>query len=135
LKDWGMQMLIGTTTSTPCVAVVEETHADNMFQLTPSATAVESIQYDNAFRMRSEEHTSELQSRFDLVCRLLLEKKKLIHIYNRSVVAHEEGTGHLQVEIRLEYREFPDHYLLEADLLAVAVRDPSGRAWAVAVQF
>src|SRR5437868_13213533 len=34
-----------------------------------------------AFRLaqstdRSEEHTSELQSRFDLVCRLLLEKKK-----------------------------------------------------------
>src|SRR5699024_12736265 len=27
---------------------------------------------------RSEEHTSELQSRFDLVCRLLLEKKNLI---------------------------------------------------------
>src|SRR5207249_10435354 len=34
--------------------------------------------------VRSEEHTSELQSRFDLVCRLLLEKKKkkilIIHI-------------------------------------------------------
>src|SRR5699024_11223094 len=29
-------------------------------------------------RARSEEHTSELQSRFDLVCRLLLEKKKKI---------------------------------------------------------
>src|SRR5207249_10669067 len=29
-----------------------------------------------AIRARSEEHTSELQSRFDLVCRLLLEKKK-----------------------------------------------------------
>src|SRR5438067_6245609 len=28
--------------------------------------------------LRSEEHTSELQSRFDLVCRLLLEKKKNI---------------------------------------------------------
>src|SRR5699024_12685161 len=28
--------------------------------------------------LRSEEHTSELQSRFDLVCRLLLEKKKII---------------------------------------------------------
>src|SRR5699024_11896086 len=28
---------------------------------------------------RSEEHTSELQSRFDLVCRLLLEKKKITH--------------------------------------------------------
>src|SRR6266403_6273302 len=29
---------------------------------------------------RSEEHTSELQSRRDLVCRLLLEKKKEIHV-------------------------------------------------------
>src|SRR5207248_9386992 len=28
------------------------------------------------FQMRSEEHTSELQSPYDLVCRLLLEKKK-----------------------------------------------------------
>ncbi len=31
--------------------MLEETHSDNMFQLTPSATAVDSIQYDNAFRM------------------------------------------------------------------------------------
>src|SRR5699024_11454752 len=30
----------------------------------------------NGISSRSEEHTSELQSRFDLVCRLLLEKKK-----------------------------------------------------------
>src|SRR5256884_4470814 len=30
-------------------------------------------------RMRSEEHTSELQSRLHLVCRLLLEKKKPLH--------------------------------------------------------
>nr|WP_288555177.1 ABC transporter substrate-binding protein [uncultured Mediterraneibacter sp.] len=51
LKDWGMQILVGTVTSTPCTAVVEETQADNMFQLTPSATAENSIQYENAFRM------------------------------------------------------------------------------------
>src|SRR5438105_8123321 len=31
---------------------------------------------DDAQAQRSEEHTSELQSRVDLVCRLLLEKKK-----------------------------------------------------------
>src|SRR5437868_7627187 len=30
--------------------------------------------------VRSEEHTSELQSRFDLVCRLLLEKKKSVEV-------------------------------------------------------
>src|SRR5438067_6045833 len=35
--------------------------------------------------LRSEEHTSELQSRFDLVCRLLLEKKKKIKI---SITLH-----------------------------------------------
>src|SRR5438105_10508094 len=33
---------------------------------------------------RSEEHTSELQSRVDLVCRLLLEKKKTRHINPRT---------------------------------------------------
>src|SRR5699024_12107208 len=33
--------------------------------------------YDMSNHDRSEEHTSELQSRFDLVCRLLLEKKKI----------------------------------------------------------
>ena len=51
LKDWDMQMLLGTVTSTPCTAVVEKTHEDNMFHLTPSGSAVESIQYDNAFRV------------------------------------------------------------------------------------
>src|SRR2546428_8976470 len=43
---------------------------------------------------RSEEHTSELQSRSDLVCRLLLEKKKQVHAqpapgeYLRSPAKH-----------------------------------------------
>src|SRR5437868_12190538 len=37
--------------------------------------------------MRSEEHTSELQSRFDLVCRLLLEKKNFTFSLTSSVLA------------------------------------------------
>src|SRR5690242_21368318 len=36
---------------------------------------------DMAIADRSEEHTSELQSHVNLVCRLLLEKKKTYHIY------------------------------------------------------
>src|SRR6266496_3844001 len=36
-------------------------------------------------RCRSEEHTSELQSRRDLVCRLLLEKKKVINRYQQPI--------------------------------------------------
>jgi branched-chain amino acid transport system substrate-binding protein len=51
LKDWGMQMLLGTVTSAPCTAVVEKTYADSVFQLTPSGSAVESIQHPNAFRV------------------------------------------------------------------------------------
>ena len=51
LKDWGMQILMGTVTSTPCVAVKDKTYADNMFQLTPSGTSVDCVKYDNAFRV------------------------------------------------------------------------------------
>ena len=62
LKDWGMQVLIGTTTSAPCIAVVEKTHEDNMFQITPSGTAVECVQYDNAFRMCFSDPTQGTES-------------------------------------------------------------------------
>ena len=51
LKDWGMQLFMGTVTSGPCVAVVENTNADNMYQITPSGSAVDCIKYPNAFRV------------------------------------------------------------------------------------
>ena len=51
LKDWGMQILMGTVTSTPCIAVAAETSADNMFQITPSGSAEDCIATDNAFRV------------------------------------------------------------------------------------
>src|SRR2546429_3652265 len=42
-----------------------------------------------SFAKRSEEHTSELQSRLHLVCRLLLEKKKHKHRrYHHAIVQH-----------------------------------------------
>ncbi len=51
LKDWGMQMLMGTVTSGCSIAVAEKTAEDNMFQLTPSGSAVDCVKYDNAFRV------------------------------------------------------------------------------------
>lgn len=39
LKDWGLQILVGPTTTTPCVAVSAETNSDNVFELTPSASS------------------------------------------------------------------------------------------------
>src|SRR5699024_2605931 len=63
------------------IAIAEDSH----FKLLPGAENyfrefgidIESLRQKRG-RFRSEEHTSELQSRFDLVCRLLLEKKKKI---------------------------------------------------------
>ena len=51
LRDWGAQIILGSVTSAPCIAVSEKTLADNVFQITPSGTAVECVQYDNAFRV------------------------------------------------------------------------------------
>lgn len=51
LKDWGMDMLLGTTTSKPCIAVGAESQADNLFQITPSGSAVECVAGENAFRV------------------------------------------------------------------------------------
>ena len=51
LKDKGMQMLVGTTTSKPCIAVGAESAADNMFQLTPSGSAVQCVENENVFRV------------------------------------------------------------------------------------
>ena len=43
LKDWGMQILMGTVTTTPCVAVSTETNNDRIFELTPSASSTDVI--------------------------------------------------------------------------------------------
>lgn len=51
LKDWGAQMIVGSTTSGPCIAVAAETANDNMFQITPSGSAVECVAPDNVFRV------------------------------------------------------------------------------------
>ena len=51
LKDWEMQMLVGAVTSKPCIAVAAETLNDNMFQITPSGSAVECVANDNSFRV------------------------------------------------------------------------------------
>ena len=52
LKDWGMHVSIGCTTSTPCVAVAAESYADRIFALTPSASTPKVNEgKDNVFQM------------------------------------------------------------------------------------
>ena len=43
LKDWGMQILYGTVTTAPCIAVADMTASDNMFEITPSASSTDVI--------------------------------------------------------------------------------------------
>src|SRR5260221_10535733 len=65
LKKYAISMAAFSSESEPWVAF-SPTDAPNSLRMVPSS----------AFAGRSEEHTSELQSHSDLVCRLLLEKKK-----------------------------------------------------------
>src|SRR5256886_7066287 len=69
----------------------------------------------NGDRERSEEHTSELQSQSNLVCRLLLEKKKISHF---SYISHKQFYyyshrtfifGHRPCTIYTSAAHFPHH--------------------------
>lgn len=51
LKDWGMQILAGTVTTGACLSVIDKTKTDNMFQLTPSASAADVVKNDNCFQV------------------------------------------------------------------------------------
>ena len=52
LKDWGADVIYGTTTTGPCISVSSETNADRIFQLTPSASSPDvTAGKDNVFQM------------------------------------------------------------------------------------
>src|SRR5699024_12510398 len=55
------------------ISVCISTIKDNLIIIRPKVGVIAG---GSVWLARSEEHTSELQSRFDLVCRLLLEQKK-----------------------------------------------------------
>src|SRR5699024_12212386 len=57
----------------------------------------------NSAEDRSEEHTSELQSRFDLVCRLLLEKKNYTH-YSYHYIKFRSNLQFLQKNIFIQFK-------------------------------
>src|SRR2546429_4774048 len=57
---------------------------DAVARLGVARSVVEFLPIDEAHDVRSEEHTSELQSRLHLVCRLLLEKKKKSNVMSLS---------------------------------------------------
>lgn len=51
LKDWGVHMIVGATTSDASIAMAAETANDNIFQITPSGSAVDCVTNPNAFQI------------------------------------------------------------------------------------
>src|SRR5699024_12168422 len=81
VKDIGAEIILGNTFHLwlrPGTEVIENHGGLHGFAQWhgPILTDSGGFQVFSLGAMRSEEHTSELQSRFDLVCRLLLETKK-----------------------------------------------------------
>src|SRR5437588_3358806 len=68
----------------------------------PIAAALFVVEIVTGVLVRSEEHTSELQSHSDLVCRLLLEKKKkkiyIFYVHSKT----ENSRDHMQVQINTD---------------------------------
>src|SRR5699024_11611515 len=81
--DWSLFDVIAAATVRPCDALGIDDGSGTLQPGTAADIAVFDIEHgtfevfdvNGSVRQRSEEHTSELQSRFDLVCRLLLENK------------------------------------------------------------
>src|SRR5437868_8625506 len=91
----------------------EEGHRTLLLGREEQVVALALLWPDGDARLRSEEHTSELQSRFDLVCRLLLEKKKkknMTHSFDDSaklLILKFVSIYHNFYDISVLYR-FPD---------------------------
>src|SRR2546430_6863582 len=77
-----------------------------MFVLSPSPMYGTSSRSTFSIRVRSEEHTSELQSQSNLVCRLLLEKKKQIitHLLASTLPSDQPGSHACHFPVTLSCR-------------------------------
>ncbi|MGN0173525.1 MAG: ABC transporter substrate-binding protein [Acutalibacteraceae bacterium] len=51
LKDEDMKVFLGTVTTGACLSVIEKTKQDNIFELTPSASAADVVKNDNCFQV------------------------------------------------------------------------------------
>src|SRR5690625_5402854 len=71
---------------------IGEIGLDHRFEKDPSRFPSQYPLFDFFLEARSEEHTSELQSRGQLVCRLLLEKKKK-GVTTTTTALHQQDTG------------------------------------------
>ncbi|MGN1194110.1 MAG: ABC transporter substrate-binding protein [Acutalibacteraceae bacterium] len=89
LVDWGMQILMGTVTTTPCIAVGAQTNTDRVFTLTPSASSTDVIDgKDNVFQVCFTDPNQGIASA-DYISENLAGKK--VAIIYRNDDAYSQG--------------------------------------------
>src|SRR5436190_9584439 len=77
-RSFGLSYFNGSQTNDPVALSPVTTGAGPGLKFLGNGSNAFKVNVSRSFMKRSEEHTSELQSHSDLVCRLLLEKKKLL---------------------------------------------------------
>ena len=83
LKDWGIQMMMGTVTTGPCVAVSALTNEDRVFELTPSASSADVTSgKDNVFQVCFTDPNQGVKAA-DYICENMAGSKVGV-IYNNS---------------------------------------------------
>ena len=83
LKDWNVQVIAGTVTTTPCIAVSAEANSDRVFMLTPSASSPDVINgKDNVFQVCFTDPNQGLASAQYIVDNNMASKVAVI--YNNS---------------------------------------------------
>lgn len=83
LKDWGIQMLMGSVTTGSCITVSDETNKDRVFLMTPSASSADVTKdKDNAFQICFTDPNQGIKAA-DNIAKSFKDKKVAV-IYNNS---------------------------------------------------
>jgi len=80
LRDWNMHLLLGTVTTTPCLAVSTKTFEDRIFTITPSASSPEVIEgKDNVFQVCFSDPNQGVASAKYIAANALASKVAIIY--------------------------------------------------------
>ncbi len=83
LKDWGLQMIMGSVTTAPCIPVATEANADRVFLMTPSASSADvTAGKDNVYQVCFTDPNQGIKAA-DYISENMSDKKVAV-IYNNS---------------------------------------------------
>ena len=125
LWDWGAQMIDGTVTTSPCIAVGAEAYKDRMFMLTPSASSTDVIaNKDNVYQVCFTDPAQGAASA-DYICGHKLAEKVAV-IYNNADAYLSPFPSRFPCFPQTPRRRF--HSLFHPHRLRTSIRQTAGSA-------